>query len=126
MTTRINRTNIQYVNSVNSIDLIFAHDKKVRQAWRDLKNLYSRSDPTYAEADNMNMKLIEEIAICVGYKNKITWQDITIPYVPRWLNEEWKNNAEFKKLQLQFGNVISAFSQKMTHGEKESNKNAKD
>ncbi len=113
MTTRVNRANIHYVNALNSIDIVFSDEDKVRVAWKDLKSLYLQNDPSAQEVKDKNMRLIEEIANSLGYKDKVTWQDISVPYTPVWLDREWESNTKFRDAQELLGEQLPELLKRM-------------
>lgn len=93
MTARIYDWTNDSVNSLNIIDIVFADDKKVRNAWKDLLDKYT------VDADKLDQqqiekikkakyKLLEEIANSLGYKDKITWETIQNPYCPIGLSNQ--------------------------------------
>ena len=70
MTTR-NSWTIESVRALNTIDIIFVNDKNVRNAWKDLYDKYCVEKPDNIQLEKIRQaqyKLIEEIAISLGYK----------------------------------------------------------
>ena len=85
MTSRIYGWTPESVNALNIIDIVFANDKNVRAAWKDLNDKYHVSDPDQQhlkKIENAQYKLLEAIACSLGYKDKITWETIQNPYMP--------------------------------------------
>lgn len=85
MTSRIYGWTPESVNALNIIDIVFADDKGVRKAWKDLNDKYQVSNPDQQhlkKIENAQYKLLEEIANALGYKDKITWETIQNPYFP--------------------------------------------
>ncbi len=85
MTSRIYGWTFESVNCLNVIDIVFAEDKKVRSAWKELHDKYAVEKPSNTDLQKISMardKLIEAIAISLGYKDKVTWETIQNPYIP--------------------------------------------
>lgn len=73
------------VHALNSIDIIFCDDLNVRNAWKDLNDKYHVSNPDQSQLrkiEQAQYKLLESMAIALGYKDKITWETIQNPYIP--------------------------------------------
>ena len=47
------------------------------------------------------------MAICLGYKDKITWENIQNPYFPVGLQRQIESNAKLQSGQLAFAEMIS-------------------
>lgn len=85
MTARIYGWTVDSVHALNVIDVVFADDKQVRAAWKDLNDKYHVSNPDQQHLIKIQFaqyKLLETIANSLGYKNKITWETIQNPYIP--------------------------------------------
>ena len=79
MTSRIYGWTPESVNCFNIIDIVFADDKTVREAWKDLYDKYCVQNPNEAQLkkiQNAQYKLLETMANSLGYKNKVTWETI--------------------------------------------------
>lgn len=100
MTSQIYGWTVDSVHALNLIDVVFAKDKDVREAWKKLYEAYSsieESDLMINKRKNLMYKLLEEIAKNIGYKNEITWETIQNPYIPRGMVEQWQKQAESQK-----------------------------
>lgn len=96
MTARIYGWTTESVHNLNVIDLVFADDKLVRAAWKDLFDKYANENPTDTDLQKIRIsrdKLIEQMAVSLGYKDKITWETIQNPYVPKGMMEQLNKNA---------------------------------
>lgn len=85
MTSRIYGWTPDSVHALNVIDIVFADDKNVRDAWKDLNDKYHVTNPDQQhikKIENAQYKLLEAIANSLGYKKKITWETIQNPYMP--------------------------------------------
>lgn len=86
MTSRIYGWTVDSVHALNLIDVVFAKDTAVRGAWKNLLDAYSSSEESELmkqKRQNLNYKLLEEMAKNLGYKDKITWETIQNPYIPQ-------------------------------------------
>ncbi|WP_029232372.1 DUF6680 family protein [Butyrivibrio sp. VCB2006] len=91
MVTRIYPWTPETVDAFNMIDIVFADDKAVRMAWKDLYDKYCITNPDEADLikiRNAQYKLLECMAKSLGYKDKITWEIIQNPYIPRGLQTQ--------------------------------------
>ena len=97
MTSRIYGWTPESVNCLNIIDIVFADDKTVREAWKDLYDKYCVQNPNEAQLkkiQNAQYKILETMENSLGYKNKVTWETIQNPYVPDGMIKQWKEQAE--------------------------------
>lgn len=85
------------VHCLNIIDIVFADDKTVRDAWKDLYDKYCVQNPDAAQLkkiQNAQYKLLETISKSLGYKGKVTWETIQNPYVPDGMIKQWQEQAK--------------------------------
>lgn len=101
MMTRENNCTLDFVKSVNAIDVVFHNRAKVRNAWKELYDSYNATDPDLQKIIDNHTNLLEVMANELGYKDQITWKNITNSYTPKWLLQERQNESDFKKMQLQ-------------------------
>lgn len=114
-TLMIQRATIQdvnYVNALNLIDLIFVDSSNVRKAYKALYNEYLKRGESfnYEKVHRARTKLIETIVNDLGYKDKITWEDIQELYVPEWLVEEIKKRNQITDAQSNMANFINSMT----------------
>ncbi|MCI5544734.1 MAG: hypothetical protein MR368_04595 [Azospirillum sp.] len=106
---------IDYVKTLNSLDVVFADSPKVRAAWKDLFNEYAKTNIDSYSILSKRTKLIETIAKDLGYDDKIAWDEIIAnPYVPNWLVEEWKQNDLLREGQKNFVELVKNANQNTT------------
>lgn len=87
------------VKALNSIDVIFHNDTKVRQAWKAYMDEADKVPFNPQVLNDKYIKLLEEMAIVCGYKN-IQWDDLKRYYYPAGLSERKMNDENLKKLQI--------------------------
>lgn len=104
MTERIYGWAYGSVNALNIIDIVFDDDVKVRTAWKNLYGKYAAdggSDETYKEIQELQHKLLEAMAVSLGYKEKIIWDSIRKPYLPKGMVELQEQQKQFQQGQLE-------------------------
>ena len=113
MTSRIYGWTQESVHCLNIIDIVFADDKKVRDAWKDLYDKYSVENPDETQIkkiQNAQYKLLETIANSLGYKDKVTWETIQNPYIPKGMlqqiNERNQSQQAYNNLLLNMQHMI--------------------
>lgn len=114
MTSRVYGWTVESVHALNIIDVVFADDKAVREAWKDLYDKYSVSNPDQIQLKKIQdaqYKLLEAIAISLGYKDKITWETIQNPYIPDGLVHQL---AFQRQSQQSYSEVLAGMSKMMT------------
>ena len=111
MTARCYGWTIESVNAYNVLDIVFAKDKKVRAAWKDLLEKLTVENVDQPQAKKINdakHKLLEEMAKSLGYKDEITWETIQNPYIPKGLVNDMQEQANGKQLyQTALGIIVS-------------------
>lgn len=110
MTSRIYGWTQESVYYLNIIDIVFANDKKVRNAWKNLYDKYCIQNPDEIQLkkiQNAQYKLLETMAISLGYKDKIIWEMIQNPYVPQGMITQWE---EQKKSQQAYNSLLYSMS----------------
>ena len=100
MARRILASSKEYVNALNIIDIVFVDSPKVREAYKLLYESYHQTNFDSSKSQLLLTKLIEEIVVNVGYKEKITWDSIQQPYYPIWLDNEIKADSTIKEYNL--------------------------
>ena len=111
MTDRLYPWSKEGVEALNCIDIVFANEKAVRDAWKDLRERYNVTPPLSPNQsigiNQAQCKLLEAIANSLGYKDKITWEDIQNPYVPIGL-------ARQKEMQEAYNTNVLQIMQSMS------------
>ena len=86
MTSRVYGWTQESVYCLNIIDIVFADDREVRNAWKDLYDKYCVQNPDESQLkkiETAQYKLLESMAVSLGYKDKVTWETIQNPYIPK-------------------------------------------
>lgn len=103
---------LEAVNSINSIDIVFADSKEIRnqlKVWRSK----CRKDVPKEEQYLEQCKLLELMANELGYKDKITWDVIQNPYYPEGLDQHLTMNNQIMNGQVELAKAAGLFSQIM-------------
>ena len=113
MTSRIYGWTQESVHCLNIIDIVFADDKKVRDAWKDLYDKYcveNLDETQIKKIQNAQYKLLETMANSLGYKDKVTWETIHNPYIPKvilqQINERNQSQQAYNNLLLNMQDMI--------------------
>lgn len=111
MTSRIYGWTPESVHCLNIIDIVFADDKTVRDAWKDLYDKYCVQDPDetqFKKIQNAQYKLLETMAKSLGYKDKVTWETIQNPYIPKGMLQQIETQ---NRSQQAYNNLVQNMQQ---------------
>ena len=114
MTSRIYGWTPDSVNALNVIDIVYSDDKKVRAAWKDLNDKYRVTNPDQQhlkKIENAQYKLLEAMAISLGYKDKITWETIQNPYMPVGMAQQIEAQKNMQQAYYSAINGVNNFVQ---------------
>ena len=81
------------VYAMNIIDIVFADDMSVRNCWKEYYEKLSIQKPDEVQqkqTKTAHEKLLESMAVSLGYKDKITWETIQNPYLPQEMVDSMK------------------------------------
>ena len=82
------------VLALNSIPIVFASDKAVRDAWKEYYKYLCILKPNPLELKQRSealYKLLESMAFTLGYEGTLNWDDIQNPYVPQGMADFFDN-----------------------------------
>ena len=82
------------VLALNSIPIVFANDKAVRDAWKEYYKCLCIQEPNpmgLKQRSEALYKLLENMASTLGYDGTINWNDIQNPYIPRGMASSFDN-----------------------------------
>ena len=98
---RYNITDMENVEAMNKIDVVFYKSKEVRKAWDEFLNA-AGSPESQNKVDliaEKHLKLLEKIAADIGYKG-VEWDDIKHFYNPVGLSNKMNEEALLRQLQI--------------------------
>ncbi len=103
-----NRWTPESVKALNIIDIVFADDDTVRARWKEYYDKLCVEKPSETELKKIKTshdKLIEAMAVSLGYKDKITWETIQNPYVPQGMADAAQKEQEYIAGQLDWAKL---------------------
>lgn len=103
MTSRLYDWTPQGVHALNVIDIVFSDDEEVRKQWKTYYDKLCVEKPTETELKKIKIeqdKLIEIIANSLGYKDKISWETIQNPYIPKGMVDSMNQQQMLQAGQL--------------------------
>ncbi len=100
MSYRYNIVAEDNVRALNSIDVIFYKNEKVRKAFEDFLNEVLKKPDTNPEYFDKYLRLLEEMAVVLDLKN-IRWDCIKRMYYPIGLSDKINEENELRKMLLQ-------------------------
>lgn len=113
MTSRVYGWTQESVYCLNIIDIVFADDREVRNVWKDLYDKYCVQNPDESQLkkiETAQYKLLESMAVSLGYKDKVTWETIQNPYIPqgmlRQIETQNQSQQAYNKLLLNMQQMI--------------------
>lgn len=103
-------TDKENVEALNKVEVIFYNKSDVRKAWKEFLDIADRGATSVTNAENVDdkyLKLLSEIAKCIGYKS-IDWENIKRYYYPQGLATKIAEEEMLRKAQLaQVTEVVS-------------------
>lgn len=99
------------VKALNNIPVVYSDDEEVRKRWKEYYKALCIQEPNPMEIQqrqNALYRLLESMANSLGYKDKITWEDIQNPYVPIGMINTMNNN---EILQSGMASIVQTMSQ---------------
>ena len=107
---------IDSVKALNLIEIVFHDEDKVLSQWKKYYNKLCMENPAESELSDMKSegdRLLKVMADSLGYKDKVTWDTIQKPYIPKGLTDNMLQQQQFQDAQLNAMNYVSAYVQKM-------------
>ena len=104
------------VSALNTIDIIFADDEAVRRCWKEYYEKLCIDKPNDAQGKQIKTaqyKLIEAVSNSLGYKDKVTWETIQNPYMPKGMYEDLLGQQQYKEGQLAAADLILRYRTQM-------------
>lgn len=88
---------------------MFADDKKVRAQWKIYYDKLCVGNPIeedFKEIETEQCKLLEVIAESLGYKNKVTWENMQNPYISKGLSVSMEQQQQYQNGQLEMMKML--------------------
>ena len=106
MTQRGFSASYAWVDAINSLSVVFADNQSVISAVNDFMRIVNTQPFNNEEYENKKIKLLEKIAVSLGYKKYIDWEQLRNAYYPQWMINEINFNTQVKSAQLIFANSV--------------------
>lgn len=87
------------VHALNSIPVVFAKDTKVCKSWKDYYKtlcIQEANAQQIKDRDNALYKLLQTMAVSLGYEKYVTWEEIQNPYYPDFMKTTKENNMKIQ------------------------------
>ena len=97
------------VEALNKVDVVFHNNADVRKAWVEFLDAADRGaeNPTANHnIDDKYLKLLEKIAIAIGYRN-VNWENIKRYYFPAGLSNKITEETMLRKAQLSQARTVA-------------------
>lgn len=89
----------EWVNALNSIDVVFQDNKKVRHAWREYLDSLNEKSPHFDNSNSFRLDLLSEMAMALGYKN-LKQTEIDRFYLPKYFESQMNRQELMYKENL--------------------------
>ena len=86
MANRKATPNKEWVDALNTIDIVFQDDKKVRRAWREYYDSLDETSQYNKETNAFKLDLLSEMAQSLGYKD-LKQTEIDRFYSPKYFSQ---------------------------------------
>lgn len=86
MANRKATPNKEWVDALNTIDIVFQDDKRVRRAWRDYYDSLDETSQYNKETNAFKLDLLSEMALSLGYKD-LKQTEIDRFYSPKYFSQ---------------------------------------
>ena len=100
------------VRALNIIDIVYADDTNVRMRWKEYYDRLCTENPSDTDLTAQE-KLLEAMAVSLGYKDTVTWETIQNPYVPKGMIEAEQMQREYQNGQLAWAKLAESFNNSM-------------
>lgn len=104
------------VYAMNIIDIVFADNKAVRKNWKDYYDKLCIQEPNEMQIKQIKTaqeKMLESMAVSLGYKDKITWDAIQNPYIPKGMLDAAQQQQTIQRGQEQLAGAMGDFISKL-------------
>lgn len=105
------------VYAMNIIDVVFVDDEAVRACWKTYYEKLCIQEPDEMQKGQIrtaHYKMLEAMAISLGYKDKITWETIQNPYMPVGMMSAMEQQQVIQGGQELLASSMSSILSRMT------------
>lgn len=107
---------VESVQAMNIIEIVFSDDDNVLNAWKDFYDKSCVETPDEMQLKKMQTakdKLIETMAQSLGYRQKVTWETIQNPYIPKGMIDAMQQQQMIQIGQVEWAKAAGMFAQMM-------------
>ena len=110
---------VESTRAIESIDIVFSDDINVRKAWNEYYHalcINNADEIQLKQIQQAQDRLLEKMAISLGYKDKITWETIQNPYIPKGMMDAMDQQQIIQNGQAELAKIADAFAQMINTG----------
>ena len=111
----------EWLDALNSIDVVFQDNKKVRAAWRDYLDSLDQKSAHFDNSNSYKLDLLSEMAESLGYK-QLKQTEIDRFYIPVYFGSKQSQQEILFNEQLRVLMHSKSTSESFTDGEYEENR----
>lgn len=103
------------VKALNIIEVVFSDDQSVLNQWKIYYDRLCVENPNETELSKIKTegdKLLDVMAKSLGYKEKVTWETIQKPYIPKGLSDNIIQQQKYQSTQMDLMNLASTYFHK--------------
>lgn len=112
----------EWVDALNTIDVVFQDNKKVRQAWREYLDSLNEKSPHFDRSNSFRLDLLSEMAMALGYKN-LKQTEIDRFYSPKYFGSQMSRHEILFKENLRVLSHSKSCAESFTEEEYEKHYN---
>lgn len=102
----------EWIDALNTIDVVFQDNIKVRHAWREYLDSLNNKSPHFETSNSFLLDLLSEMSMAVGYGN-LKQTEIDRFYLPVYFTNQLKANEDLKQsFQKTLNYINQSFAQK--------------
>jgi len=102
----------EWIDALNTIDVVFQDDMKVRHAWREYLDSLNNKSPHFETSNSFLLDLLSEMSMAVGYGN-LKQTEIDRFYLPVYFGNQLETSENLtKSLQKTLDYINLSFVQK--------------
>lgn len=104
----------EWVDALNTIDVVFQDNHKVRHAWREYLDSLNEKSPHFQSNNAFLLDLLSEMAVSLGYKN-LKQTEIDRFYSPKYFGSQMSRQEvlfqEFLRVMMHSKSCSESFSE---------------
>lgn len=102
----------EWIDALNTIDVVFQDNMKVRHAWREYLDSLNNKSPHFETSNSFLLDLLSEMSMAVGYGN-LKQTEIDRFYLPVYFSNQLKANEDLtQSFQKTLNYINQSFAEK--------------